>query len=176
MPDPRTADIHELIAELKSKPTMHQKVGAPLTDEEIAQLEERSGFRVPPSYRVFLREFGDGAYNLYDTQPVDSFRSPRWFRDYKFRADLLGESLQLDGGGNIPKDSLFCLMTEDSNGGAWCWLTTESDEQGECPLAYLMEGTLYCKVPSFTEWVRALVVGKQEVIRTLDTEDKSGLG
>jgi hypothetical protein len=172
----QNAGLGELIAQLRAKAHLHDQVGDKLTDAEIAEFERVSGFKVPPSYRTFLREFGDGAYWLYDGQPMDSIgraKSRVWFEHYRPEASAM---IPVDGGGVVAKDSLFCLMTEDSNGGAWCWLTSLPDAQGEYPLAYYSEGTLYYRLPNFTEWLRVLVLNEDEVIRALDTEDKCGLG
>lgn len=68
-------------------------------------------------------------------------------------------------------------MTEDSNGGAWCWLTSESDEDGELALAYYdpFKEELFYKVPNFTNWLEILVREKQEIIRILDVDEVLGL-
>ena len=66
-------------------------------------------------------------------------------------------------------------MTEDSNGGAWCWLTSEKKEN-EWALAYYINQKLHFKVENFTEWLNLLTKNGYEVIRELDTEDELGLG
>ncbi len=90
----------------------------------------------------------------------------------------MDSEIELVGEKQIKVDSLLCLMTEDSNGGAWCWLTSEGKDDGEWALAYysLHDRKLYYKVKDFTEWLRLLVMSKGEVIRELDNENKLGLG
>jgi hypothetical protein len=39
--------------------------------------------------------------------------------------------------------SLVCLMSEDANVGAWCWLTSEKTTNGEWPLAYYLNKELH---------------------------------
>ena len=73
---------------------------------------------------------------------------------------------------------MLCLMTEDSNGGAWCWITTEDKENGEWSLAYynINDEKFYYKVSSFIEWLEIATTCKEEVIRELDVEEILGLG
>jgi hypothetical protein len=90
----------------------------------------------------------------------------------------LGNTIELVGEKEIEVNTLLSLMTEDSNGGAWVWLTSENSESGEWPLAYysLSDKKLHYKVKNFTEWLRLLTKCKSEVIRELDVDDKLGLG
>jgi len=168
-------DIHSLIKQLKKDSIQHEQVEHPLTAQQIKAFEKETGFQAPPSFSVFLRLFGDGAYWLYGCQPVDSTSNPSWLGDLRHNAPSM---MPVDGGNPISKDSLFCLMTEDSNGGAWCWLTSERDADGECPLAYygFVEKKLFYKVESFTRWLSLLVENREEVIRVLDTDDELCLG
>ena len=171
------AGIVELIAQLKVREHRHEKVGKTLTEEEITTFESRTGFRICPSYRVFLKEFGNGATALYRTQGIDSYEPPSGpMKEYRYRAATAPGLVSVDGGQPIPRESLFTLMTQDSNGGAWLWLTSQPDVNGEYPLTYLMADTLFCKVVNFTEWLRTLVMNEEEVIRVLDKDDKCGLG
>lgn len=167
--------IQELINQLKKDFAQHQDVGKPASDEQIASFEEKTGFQLPPSFRKFVKDFGNGAYWLYGTQPIDSLNQPKWAMEFH---QNLTDSVPIDNGNLANKDSLLCLMTEDSNGGSWCWLTEEKSLEEECPLAYLSSGTLYYKLPSFLEWLTILVNEKQEVIRFLDYDkaDKLELG
>ena len=69
-------------------------------------------------------------------------------------------------------------MTEDSNGGAWCWITTENNENGEWSLAYfnIDDKKFYYKVSNFIEWLEIATTCKEEVIRELDVEEILRLG
>ena len=162
-------DIHILVAQLLKDRAQHSEVGNTLSDIELQEFTSKSGFDVPPSFSVFLREFGDGAYWLYDTQPVDSTTNSIWLKDSRPK---LPSFIPLDEETQIPATSLFCLMTEDSNGGAWCWLTGQRDENKETPLVYYDpdSGNLCYKVQTFVDWLYILVSEKEEVIRVLDSD------
>ena len=86
--------------------------------------------------------------------------------------------IELVGEKEILANTLLCLMTEDSNGGAWFWLTSEASKNGEWPLAYysLSDKKLHYKVKNFTEWLKILTKNENEVIRGLDVDEKLGLG
>lgn len=168
-------DINSLVKQLKKDSSQHEGVGYPLTEQQVKAFETRIGLQAPPSFVAFLRQFGNGAYWLYGCQPVDSIDNPFWLRDFRPDAPSM---IPLDDGDPVAKDSLLCLMTEDSNGGSWCWLTSEGSAEGEWPLAYyeFIKEELFYKVESFDHWLSLLVKHQQEVIRTLDIDDKLGLG
>jgi len=169
--------LSSLLKKLKSDMKRHQDVGPRLTQEQIDLLEKRLGLRIPQSYRSLLLEFGDGAYWLYGQQPIDTIsqRQGHWLRS--IRAEAPG-SIAVDGGGQVPIESLVLLMSEDSNGGSWCWLTSQAQPDGEWPLAYYHQSdkALHYRVPNLVEWLDILVKRKTEVIRALDKELKLGLG
>jgi hypothetical protein len=179
-------NISKLIEQIKS--THKSK---PLSDADIQTLTEQSGFKLPPSYLGFLYEFGNGdvtnlgSYQIFH-QDIDA---PDNVWDFTRAKPNAPDPVPVDGGSPVPKNSLFCLMTEDSNGGAWCWLTSEADADGEYPLAYYYSGTieddyesenpvksLFYRVPNFTTWLEILVRGHQEVIRSLDVNHRLHLG
>jgi hypothetical protein len=168
-------DIHSLVKQLKKDSSQHEGVGDPLTEQQIEAFEKKIGLQAPPSFVVFLRQFGNGAYWLYGCQPMDSTNNPFWLRDLRPDAPSM---IPLDGSDPVAKDSLLCLMTEDSNGGSWCWLTSEGSAKDEWPLAYyeFMGEKLFYRVESFNHWLSLLVKNRQEVIRTLDTDDRLCLG
>ncbi len=153
---------------------LHNDVNPNLTDTELLELESKLNLTFPLSYKLFLKYFGDGGYYIY-FNAVDSIRNVSWLADYRTG---LGDTIALEEENKLVKvDTLLCLMTEDSNGGAWCWLTAEESNDGEWPLAYysLSDQKLHYKVQSFTEWLKLLVDSKGEVIRELDLEHKLGL-
>ncbi len=166
--------MEELIMILIVDSNQHQEIGPKLTDSEIQEVEKELGLSLPDSYKLFLKEFGNGAYWLYMTS-IDDIKHFSYLK--KYRKDL-GNTIELVGEKNIEVNSLLCLMTEDYNGGAWCWLTSENSDNGEWPLAYysLSDKKLHYKVKNFSEWLRLLTKCKSEVIRELDVEDKLGLG
>jgi hypothetical protein len=166
-------NIHELIARLQSDSAKHEKVGPRLAPEQVQEFEKLSGFKIPPSFAIFLQEFGDGAHWLYQCQPLDSTDSPSWFQDWHENAP---DMIPVHDSSTVPKSSLFCLMTEDSNGGAWCWLTSAQDLDGEFPLAYYSGEQLNFRINTFTDWLELLVENKIEVIRALDVDNRLGLG
>ena len=165
-------DIRFLIKQLKKDSAQHENVGQVLSEDEIVQLEKSLGEKFPESYRIFLKEFGNGAYWLYHNGMNDITKL------YKLNSSgrLKMKSVEYEDGKFYSIDSLLCLMSEDSNGGAWVWLTSEKSEDGEWPLAYYSFGKLYYKVENFTEWLNLLIKCKHEVIRELDIDDKLGLG
>ena len=146
-----------------------------MTESEIQKLEGQNGVKFPLSYKTFLQEFGDGAYWLYGRQPMDSATRPFWLKALRPQTP---DMIPVDGDNLVPRDSLLCLMTEDSNGGSWCWLTSEPDADGEWPLAYYeqFEGKLFYKVATFADWLNILINNRSEVIRVLDEEGKLDLG
>lgn len=166
--------MKELIKILIADSKQHQEIGPKLTNSEIQDVENELGLKLPPSYKIFLKEFGNGAYWLY-MNSIDDIKQHNFLK--KYRKDL-GETIELVGGKEFKVDSLLCLMTEDSNGGAWVWLTSENKKNGEWPLAYysLSDKKLHYKVENFIEWLRLLTKTKHEVIRELDVEDKLELG
>ncbi|WP_299666772.1 SMI1/KNR4 family protein [uncultured Polaribacter sp.] len=150
----------------------HYDVGKRINDEEIKSIEQKLEFSLPKSYKIFLKYFGDGGYWVFN-QSIDSIQNYYWLKDY--RQDLK-DIIELDGEKSIRVNSLLCLMAEDSNGGAWCWLTSEKDINEELPLVYYIDNELHYKVKNFTEWLKVLTETKYEVIRDLDKEEKLGLG
>ena len=173
-------EMQELIRVLKEDLKYHEKINPKISNQEINKLENDMNIKLPDSYKLFLKEFGNGAESLYHIdQPINGinleFGTIHWFG--KFRKNL-SEEIETDGFIIYKKDSLLCLMTENSNGGAWVWLTSQPNENGEWPLAYynIGEGKLYYKINSFKEWIRIATKCKCEVIRELDMEDKLALG
>ncbi len=167
-------EMEELIKILIIDSKQHQEIGSKLSDSEIHEVEKGLKLSLPYSYKLFLKQFGNGAYWLYMTS-IDDIKHFSYLRKYRKE---LGNTIELVREKEIEVDSLLCLMTEDSNGGAWCWLTSENSDSGEWPLAYysLSDKKLHYKVKNFTEWIRLLTKCKSEVIRELDIENKLGLG
>ncbi|WP_233269856.1 SMI1/KNR4 family protein [Polaribacter sp. L3A8] len=151
---------------------VHDGVGKKLNDEEIKAIENKLQLDLPTSYKIFLKHFGDGG-NWVFSQYIDSIQNFSWLSNYR---NDFSETIELDGGKLLKVNSLLCLMTEDSNGGAWCWLTSEKDTNGEWELAYYMDNKLHYKVLNFTEWLNILTKEGVEVIRELDLEETLGLG
>ncbi len=168
--------IDEAIRALQSDSRRHDQIGATLSDGEIIEAEARLTVVLPNTYKTFLREFGDGAYWLYGCQPVDSIRRPLWLTDIRRR---LSSEVEIDGEDRrVSAKSLLCLMSEDSNGGSWCWLTKDGNPDGEWPLAYysMEEERLFYKQAGFEAWLTCLIEAKSEVVRALDVSGKLGLG
>jgi hypothetical protein len=149
----------------------HEEIGRKLNTQEIKKVEAKLGLKLPKSYKIFLKYFGDGGSWVFN-QNIDTIKNYSWLKDYR---EDLSEVIQLENK-IINVDSLLCLMTEDSNGGAWCWLTSEKHNNGEWQLAYYMNNQLHYKVLNLTQWLKVLTETKYEVIRALDTEEKLGLG
>jgi hypothetical protein len=168
-------NFQSLIKQLTQDFSQHEEVGPPATPEQVAKFEESTGFSLPTSYRVFVEQFGNGAYWLYGSQPLDSIDNPVWLQDIN---PNLPDRIKIDEGSDADKNALLCLMTEDSNGGSWCWITNETGPDGDPPIAYFSFGKLYYRLSSFEEWLKILVSSKTEVIRALDYDkaDKLGLG
>ena len=173
-------EMQKLIGILKEDLKFHENINSKVTDQELKELENYMNIKLPNSYKLFLKEFGNGAESLYHIdQPINGinmeFGAIHWFGKYRISLD---EEIETDGFGIYKKDNLLCLMTENSNGGAWVWLTSQKGENGEWPLAYfnIDDGKLYYKLKSFKEWIRIATKCKYEVIRELDKENKLGLG
>jgi hypothetical protein len=170
-------DIHEATRILKSDMDQHLVIESlpPLTDVELAEFERSANFVLPPSFRTFIKQFGSGIYVLYGCQDINLTSRTYWLTT--FHQDL-PKQMKLEEGGSVPTDSLLCLMPEDSNGGAWCWLPTLRRVDGEVPLAYweMDDDKLVYKVNSFTEWLEVLITSRNEVIRVLDVEERLSLG
>lgn len=166
--------MKELIGVLIKDFNMHENVGSKLSNSEIKEVENELGLKLPSSYKLFLKEFCNGADWLY-LNPIDDIKQNSFLNEYH---NDVGETIELLGVKEYKVNSLLCLMTEDSNGGAWVWLTSDNTENGEWPLAYysLIDKKLHYKVDNFIEWLSILTKCKNEVIRALDVENILGLG
>jgi len=173
------SELDSLISILKSDRAMHKDIVSTVSDKQIEITENELGIKLPASYKYFLKEFGNGAYWLYHVdQPINGvdkeYGEIHWLGKHRRYIDD-GDEIPSDGFGTFKTNSLLCLITENSNGGAWCWLTNK--ENGEWPLAYYNMGDkLYYKIPNFVEWLKIATKCKEEVIRELDTEYRLGLG
>ncbi|AJR03369.1 SMI1/KNR4 family protein [Siansivirga zeaxanthinifaciens] len=165
--------ISRLLITMLEEFQFHLDVQPTLTETELIEIEKQINLSLPLSYKLFLKYFGDGGTWIY-ANSIDSIRNRSWLSNYRKELD---EKIELDNK-KIKVDSLLCLMAEDSNGGAWCWLTTEDTKDGEWPLAYysISDKKLHYKVQNFTEWIQILVNSKEEVIKELDLDYKLGLG
>lgn len=169
-------EMDSLIAILVEDMQDHKDVEAKQSFETINQYEQNTGKQLPASYKHFVNKFGNGCYWLYHVdQPINGIDQIHAIG--KFRKHL-GNELETDGFGTFKKRDLLCLMSDSSNGGAWCWLTTEKGEYGEWPLAFynIDDDKLYYKISGFVEWLRIATETKGEVIRALDKEDRLNLG
>lgn len=169
-----------LIETLIQDSSKHEEVSPTISMQEITSEEIRLGVKLPESYKYFLTKFGNGAESLYHIdQPINGvnqeYRGIHWLDKYHGSKPAEVES---DGFGSFKMNSLLCLMTENSNGGSWVWITSENAESGEWPLAYYdpFQHKLFYKVPNFKEWIRLATKCKGEVIRELDKEYKLNLG
>jgi hypothetical protein len=166
--------ISPFILKLLEKYEEHEKVEKRISVQEIKNIEGELQLTLPESYKIFLKHFGDGGDWVFN-QNIDSVRNFSWFTDYR---ENLYTKIELVGEKKVDVNTLLCLMTEDSNGGAWCWLTSEVSGNGEWPLAYysLSDEKLHYKVENFTEWLKILTDEGNEVIRELDVDEKLDLG
>lgn len=165
--------ISRLLITMLEEFQLHDDVQPTITETELTEIEKQINLTLPLSYKLFLKYFGDGGTWIY-ANSIDSIRNRSWLSDYR---NELNEKIELDKR-EIKVDSLLCLMSEDSNGGAWCWLTSEETKDGEWPLAYysLSDKKLHYKVQNFAQWLKILINSKGEVIRELDLDYKLGLG
>ena len=163
--------ITEYIVKLLLDFDLHENIGKTITDSEILQIEEKLKFGLPKSYKIFLKYFGDGGFWIYH-QSIDQIQNYSWLNDYRVK---IGKTIKFESK-KLSVSSLLSLMTEDSNGGAWCWLTSEKKENNEYSLVYFINGKLHYKVENFTEWLSILVNNNGEVIRSLDLKENLGLG
>jgi hypothetical protein len=167
--------MQKLIDILLEDTHLHTDIGPKLKEAEIIESEKRLGMRLPTSYRYFLRNFGNSAYWIYN-QSLNEVETLSFLKEYRKN---LGKTIELvEEGRQIEVASLLCIMTEDSNGGAWCWITSENKDSGEWPLVYysLSDKRLHYKLENFVMWMKTLTECKHEVIRELDKEEKLNLG
>jgi len=174
------SELDTLITIMKSDMHLHKDVADTIGFDAIKAAEMELGVELPSSYKYFLSKFGNGANWLYHVDQsvngVDKqYGSMHRFGKYR---KLPGDMVNTDGFGTFHKDSLLCLMTDSSNGGAWCFITSENKDTGEWPLAFynMNDGKLYYKVSGFMEWLIIAVHTKGEVIRVLDKKHRLGLG
>lgn len=149
----------------------HKEVGKRLNEDEIKAFEERLKLNLPESYKIFLKYFGDGGSWVF-SQCIYSVQEYYYLHE---TSESLGETIELDGE-FIAVNSLLSLMTEDSNGGAWCWLTAENKKEWSLAYYSMQDQKLHYRVDNFTEWLNLLTKDGYEVIRGLDLEEKLGLG
>ncbi len=168
----RRLTISAVVTRLHADRDKHEDVGPCLKKSEIQRIERRLDVSLSPSYATFLTEFGDGAYWLYGAQAVDHAHHVDWLP--KNRPNVPARVTYQ--GSYVASCRLYCLMTEDSNGGAWCWLPDFTDENGEQPLGYYdSDRTVHFRV-NFVDWLNLLVEHKDEVVRRLDKDGALGLG
>jgi|GEM_PF-3225286 len=171
--------MNSLISILKSDLILHKNVESPISDKGTSIAENALGIKLPPSYKHFLNEFGNGVDWLYHVdQPLNGvnkeYGNIHWLGEYR---KYLGDKIESDGFGTFETGKLLCVMSENSNGGAWVFITTETNNDEEWPLAfYNNDNKLYYKVSSFIEWLEIATTYKEEVIRQLDVEYRLGLG
>ena len=164
--------ISKSIIKLLENYHYHDNVRKTLIDEEIKIIEEKLNLKLPKSYKLFLKYFGDGGDWVF-VQNIDSIQNGGFYKEYDYH-NTLKEYVYLEEE-KVITESLLSLMTEDSNGGAWCWLTHEEKKDNEWSLVYYIDGCLHYKVKNFTEWLE-VVAFEKEVIREYDVEEKLGLG
>lgn len=164
--------ISKSIVKLLEYYHVHDNVNDTLTEYQIDRIEKRLNLKLPKSYKIFLKYFGDGGDWIF-CQYIDSIEKGGYLKEFD-TFNQLDEDLFLEDK-KIKKTSLLSLMCEDSNGGAWCWLTHENGKDNEWPLAYYKDGRLHYKVKNFTEWLK-VTASNREVIREYDIEEKLGLG
>tara|TARA_R100000789_G_scaffold70412_1_gene65899 strand:- start:1010 stop:1549 length:540 start_codon:yes stop_codon:yes gene_type:complete len=173
-------NIKQYLSVLIQDSELHGNIGPKLNENNILEAESELGIALPQSFKLFLKEFGNGADWLYHVdQPINGvakeYGKIHWLGKYRKH---LGETIESNGFGSFKTKTLLCLMTENSNGGAWVFLTSENSENGEWPLAFynMDDQKLYFKVESFTQWIGLAIKCKSEVIRELDEENILNLG
>ncbi|WP_299712809.1 SMI1/KNR4 family protein [uncultured Tenacibaculum sp.] len=166
-------ELVNIVNAINEDTSKHLNVQEKLTDDEILSIEKKIGKSLPESYKYFLKNIGAGAELIY-YQPIDDIRRYNYLNSFR----KLSQEIELVNEKNVPLNSLLCLMSGDSNGGAWVWLTSEKKEDNEWSLAYysIQDQRLYFKVANFTEWLKLLYRSKGEVIRELDKDYILGLG
>ena len=166
-------ELVNIVNAIKEDASKHLNIEEKLTDDEILSIEKKIGKSLPESYKHFLKTIGAGAELIY-YQPIDDIRRYNYLNSFR----KLSQEIELVNEKNVPVNSLLCLMSEDSNGGAWVWLTSEKKENNEWSLAYysIQDQRLHFKVANFTEWLKVLYRSKGEVIRELDKDYILGMG
>ena len=154
------------------------------SDDDILMSENALCVVLPGSFKVFAKEFSNGAY-LYMVQevcsvgegnaqisPVQNICHSRKEKDTWIISNK-GERFRL-------KDLIpFSL---DANGNKWCFIYDSSVPKNEYSVTYYdTHGIkLFGKLSNFTEWLRIIVENQKEVIRVvlddLTIYDELGLG
>ncbi|CAM1340360.1 putative Cell wall assembly/cell proliferation coordinating protein, KNR4 [Tenacibaculum amylolyticum] len=150
--------VMDLIIALTDDHSLHKNIGPKLLKSDIENIEGNLQVTFPSSYKLFLQYFGDGGEHIYGT-PIHSSKKLVLLSDHQ---KDLGSTVQFENGTTVPTKDLLCLVTNDKNGGAWCWLMNENTDTGEWPLVYFnsKEQKLQYKVDNFTEWLKILVAHK----------------
>jgi hypothetical protein len=164
--------ISKSVVKLIENYHVHDNVNNTLTEKQIYNIEERLKLKLPKSYKIFLRYFGDGGDWIF-CQYIDRIERGGYLKEFDTHNQL--DDYIFLGSEKIKITSILALMTEDSNGGAWVWLTDKVKKDNEYPLAYYICGKLHYKVDSFAEWLE-VAASNEEVIRRYDVEEKLGLG
>lgn len=166
-------EIMDLIIRLTDDYDEHKNIGKKLSDEKISEFEVKKGFNLPNSYKFFLKYFGDGVKHMYNNpnNSIDQIEKIKWLREYN---KSVNDKIEIGNEYKINSSSLLCITEEDSQGGIWCWLTSEKNENGEWPLVYynINDKKINYKVFSFTEWLSILVDNKSEVTKELNRNYK----
>ncbi len=155
----------DLIIQLTDDYEKHQKIGSKLSDKKINELEAKIELDLPTSYKLFLKYFGDGARKVYGNS-INKVTQANWLPEIRKN---IQEKIEINNE-KVNTNSLWCLISKDSNGGAWCWLTSEGNENGEWPLVYYsaQDKKLHHKISNFTEWLKIIVKNKSEIISSLN--------
>ena len=73
--------ISNSIVNLLENMDVHDRVGEKLNEEEIKSIEKKINFKLPESYKIFLKYFGDGGYWIF-SQAIDSIQNYSFLKDY----------------------------------------------------------------------------------------------
>jgi len=152
--------------------------------DDIKRTETMIGFTLPESYCQFVTQFSNGAY-LFMMQEVSAVGDgnkqissiQNQYRQFVKKGDALPfdereGDIKFREGGLIRKKYLVPFSL-DHNGNWWCFVTKSLDEENEYPVAYLNKSNslLYGQLNSFAAWLKILMERREEIIRTLYTDD-----
>lgn len=167
-------DMMELIKVLKED---EHELYPQASEQDIEMTEATLKTSLPESYKIFLKEFSNGAY-LYMCQEVSSvgegneqiyaIHKQKWTKEDRnaIASFYNDEQVKIEFQKLIP----FSL---DSNGNTWCFVIDNNYPDNEYPIAYLDmdKYLLYGKLSGFVEWLSILIREQDEIIRVLYDED-----
>ena len=154
------------------------------TTDDVGKTEALIGISLPESYRQFVTEFSNGAYLLMlqevsavgdgneQIRPIQDIFHRRWTTGEALAPEELEAEIGFREGGTVKRRHLVPFSL-DHNGNEWCFVAESLGADNEYPVAYLdnQNPKLFGRLENFAVWLKVLIDGGNEVIRTLYDDD-----